>query len=893
MARGATGRERTGGTFARIVALAVVVAFVLAGVRADAALADDAGGHTPSSADRYSLANGCFALQSVQSGHYVVKVAGAYAATAASLDAAEPFRMRATDLGRYLLYDSDRRFLARTPLNTVAAANEPSDNSDWTVVEDGGFRLRVAGRDLAVGAGGVLTTVPGGSGGAPGLFEFVLTGDGACPEYPEVEVSVSGPLPAKTSPDEPVRGVIETHMHHMAFEFLGTKVHCGRPWHRFGAPYALRDCPDHELSGGCGAVLETALSGETCHDPGGWPSFTGWPKHTQYTHEQSYYKWLERTWRGGLRIFVNLLVENRVLCEIYPLTPQPSVQRCNEMDSVRRQALRARQLQDYIDAQNGGPGKGWYRIVESPAEARRVIADGKLAVVLGMEVSEPFNCRLMQPGDMPLCSSSQLDAGIDEIHDLGLRQVELVNKFDNALTGVAGDSGSTGTITNLGNLYSAGTFWDYETCEGIENPELNHDHSPTALSHNDDDLAAGVLDLFGDETGITFPVYGEPPHCNQRGLSDLGERAVRRLIAKGMLFDPDHMSVIGRNRALDIVEAERYPGAMTSHSWSTDNALPRISGLGGLIGPAAKSPAAFVADWAHVKAHGYDRLNPHLFGFGYGADMNGFASQGGPLPVGSQIAYPFTSPIDPSVTVHRQRSGTRTFDINTDGTAHYGLYADWTEGVRVAGGDEIIDDLANGAEAYLQMWERAIEHGSGGSGGGGGSGGDGNGGSGGPAGAGGPGTDSGGGSGDCRKWSRRLRRGGLGKRLRLGDDEAAVLAKAGEPRRRGDAWTWCAKRRSGKAGRVAAVFGDEGRVELIATTASGSVAGGTGRGSKLAKLRTRARPAGLGLWMRPAGRGDAHFFYRVRRGKVSYAGLTATRLGAKELRALLAGAGLK
>ena len=27
-------------------------------------------------------------------------------------------------------------------------------------------------------------------------------------------------------------------------------------------------------------------------------------------------------------------------------------------------------MQDYIDAQFGGPGKGWYRIVTNPLEAR-------------------------------------------------------------------------------------------------------------------------------------------------------------------------------------------------------------------------------------------------------------------------------------------------------------------------------------------------------------------------------------------------------------------------------------------------------------------------------------------------------------------------------------------
>ena len=43
-------------------------------------------------------------------------------------------------------------------------------------------------------------------------------------------------------------------------------------------------------------------------------------------------------------------------------------------------------------------GKGWYRIVYSPQEARTVIAAGKLAVVLGIEVDYLFNCH--QEGDI-------------------------------------------------------------------------------------------------------------------------------------------------------------------------------------------------------------------------------------------------------------------------------------------------------------------------------------------------------------------------------------------------------------------------------------------------------------------------------------------------------------
>src|SRR5699024_782576 len=113
------------------------------------------------------------------------------------------------------------------------------------------------------------------------------------------------------------------------------------------------------------------------------------------THEGTYYKWVERAWRGGLRVTVNLLVQNEVLCMIYPNLGDPPAtlaKNCNDMATIKEQAEQTRQLQDYIDAQWGGPGKGWYRIVESPAEARKVINEGKLAVILGTESSDVFNC---------------------------------------------------------------------------------------------------------------------------------------------------------------------------------------------------------------------------------------------------------------------------------------------------------------------------------------------------------------------------------------------------------------------------------------------------------------------------------------------------------------------
>src|SRR3954452_13099572 len=411
---------------------------------------------------RYALANGCYALTS--HGTPVATDVG-------------PFRMKATALGSYMLYGAKQQFLARTQLlGQVGTATEPSSDADWTVDgTTGAFTLTLAStkQQLATGPTG-LTLVPAGTAGDAGLFGFAEAG--GCADFPESEVGVEGAPSTSPSPWGEISGLLDAHMHWMAFEFLGGRAHCGKPWDRFGVTVALVDCLDHQ-GNGAGAVLENTLSygnPARTHDPVGWPSFKDWPAAKSLTHEQSYYKWTERAWRSGLRLYVNLLVDNGVLCTVYPYKKNS----CNEMDTVRLEAQRLYELQNYIDAQYGGPGKGFLRIVTNPFEARKVINQGKLAVVMGIEVSRLFDCRELN--DVPQCDDAQIDRQLDEVYNLGVRDMELVNKCDNALGGVAGDNGTTGAIVNQGNKIETGKYWQMQTCDSLATPE-SHDRNQTPV----------------------------------------------------------------------------------------------------------------------------------------------------------------------------------------------------------------------------------------------------------------------------------------------------------------------------------------------------------------------------------------------------------------------------
>jgi len=520
---------------------------------------------------------------------------------------------------------------------------------------------------LAVGLAAVLSALPGQAAESP----------------PGADVNAVGTPFSGTRPDGTVSGFLDAHSHVFSNVAFGGDVVCGKPFDPAGPQAALVDCADHFPNGELAWFENFTKTGSPVgtHDPVGYPTFKDWPAHNSLTHQQAYYKWIERSWRGGLRLMVNHLVANRQLCDLYPIKNQP----CGEMDIIRLQAKLMTDLQTFIDTENGGPGKGWLRVVRSQSEARQTIEQGKLAVMLGIETSEPFGCR--QILGVAQCSKADIDRGLDEMYALGVRTMFVCHKYDNALCGVRFDSGVAGIAVNAANFLGTGQFWDARTC---------------TTDYTDNTLAAAGTIPDPLKPLVPLPVYPPAPHCNTRGLTDLGEHMVKGLMARGMMVELDHMSVKAADRTLDLLEEARYPGVVSSHSWSDPKYFPRIYALGGTVAQYGHSAESFVHEWQRGEAY---RDEHGINGYGFGIDVNGLGGLPGPRAGG--VTYPFRS-ADGSVTLDRETMGQRTWDYTKDGMAHYGLMPDWIEDIRKVAGDEIVQDLVGGAESYLRMW-RATE----------------------------------------------------------------------------------------------------------------------------------------------------------------------------------------
>jgi hypothetical protein len=277
-----------------------------------------------------------------------------------------------------------------------------------------------------------------------------------------------------------------------------------------------------------------------------------------------------------------------------------------------------------------------------------------------------------------------------------------------------------------------------------------------------------------------------PAHCNARGLTELGAHVVDALMERNMLIDPDHMSVLARDQLLHQLEERGYPGVLSSHSWATPDAYPRIYALGGFVAPYAGDSTGFFQKWQRHLGWADER---YYFGFGFGADMNGLGAQGDPrgADVSNPVSYPFTGL--GGVTVGQQHSGERVYDVNVDGVSHYGLYPDWVEDLRMIGGEEdgaaIVDDMSRGAEAYLQTWERAE----------------------------GIAPDS------CRNPERRLDVATFRQRVRPGMTTLEVMRAVGQPfTRLGSEYGVCALSATGGEVRMEIGFDDSGRVAAVTRT---------------------------------------------------------------------------
>lgn len=722
----------------------------------------------------YSLANGCFTVDAALAGSTdsrwlaVSEMRDAFVFNATlPLEGAKLF-LRASDLGTYLLYDDEGFFVTSVQDGDSRVLARSDDlESDLTRLSDtfvspAEWELEVAENDearfqLRHRATGELLA-PNGSlvasaGDAATLSFYPATG---CAEFPELTLDaastgeVDGRVDGGLWEDGDVYGFVETHAHLFTNQgFGGAGMFHGAPYHRLGVEHALPGCEQFHGLGGRRDLIGYAFSDlrdintdtlvnvfvnaqtpEDDHLTDGYPTFSDWPNAWgSSTHQTQYYRWIERAYLSGLRLLIQDATTNSVLCELLlGLGAQPTRRSCNDMVAVDKQIEETYALERYIDAQSGGPGRGWFRVVTTPAEAREVIEEGRMAVVLGIETSNLFDCFLTPPEGTPTCDADHVRAELDRYYERGVRAIFPVHKFDNSFSAGDGDRnvGQIGSFINSGHFSNLVTSCPESHAHfdrgnvrfgGINMPRPNYQDP----AQND------MSGFAGDPLGTLVPflaAFGEPElegsYCQATGFTPLGETLMEEMMFRGMIIEVDHLPRRSYERAYELLVENDYPAAGT-HGGNNDGLIYRLGGVSktgfGRCGRAGETGAMaqrFINRMQVIEDNG------GYVAEGFGFDLNGFA--GGPRPRFGEnstcgdpqenpITYPFRS-YRGDVEFTQPQLGEREVDFNTEGMLHIGLIPELIEDARRDGmSDEELEPLFRSAEGYLRMWERAEERG--------------------------------------------------------------------------------------------------------------------------------------------------------------------------------------
>lgn len=410
--------------------------------------------------------------------------------------------------------------------------------------------------------------------------------------------------------DFPLWGTIDTHTHPAAHLGFGNRLFHGEP---IGiAEKALVDCevnhggdifrkltsPSGEVIGG--NITRNTVAGvfDEGHrlgvmDPGNtWGSneqtLAYWPLYSTKLHQQMWKDWLKRSFDGGIRMIVALTVHSQLFARISEGT------RPDDDATVSKKQI------EYIKNVLQPECKEWMEIAYSPADMRRIMLSGKLAVILGTEIDNIGNF-----DGKRIPSDAEVRNAIREMYASGIRYMFPVHLIDNGFGGTAvkNDIFNIATKFNTGRAlqvelqpYSQGfsefrlkSRWDvldmlppllidggnkaaaYATTTGelIAFPPT----SPAVMSiiplatgaaatgigmtaplipllasvgagvaiqkwTNDWGLSLDIIPIGGNYP--TYPLGRYSGHINKYGLTRAGEVAINEMMKLGVMIDIDH-----------------------------------------------------------------------------------------------------------------------------------------------------------------------------------------------------------------------------------------------------------------------------------------------------------------------------------------------------------------
>jgi microsomal dipeptidase-like Zn-dependent dipeptidase len=432
----------------------------------------------------------------------------------------------------------------------------------------------------------------------------------------------------------------------------------------------------------------------------------------QNVHHQQYWKgWLKNAHDNGMKLFVMSAVSNELLCNVIP--PQYRLRNgvhpvgCDDWSNVVRQINAAKKF---------ARENSWYRIATTPEQARQIIAEGDLAVILAVEASNIWG----HTNDW-----DSIRHRIDSLYNMGVRSMQPVHMFDNNVSGTARFMGIMDIASGIQNALHAGIH------------PLFYVANPGAF--------VGAVQI--------FKTHSDKDGNNLKGLSTNGVKMIDHMMNKKIIIDLAHVSDRAFTKAYTRMKARQYYPMVVTHSHfkamfnkekqdekkHDAEKIIKIRETGGIFGlrPGPDRVKTYTRSGVANNCQGSSRSFAQSYMLGvkgyrlpmaFGMDMNGMIAMARPRFVGGkwssisnkhnwacgadlQDPLFFGTP-QKEKRVHDQTPAReRSFQskrTNTSydyiGLAHVGHIKNFMKDLENLGVQTNL--LWQGAEAYVQTWER-------------------------------------------------------------------------------------------------------------------------------------------------------------------------------------------
>ena len=358
--------------------------------------------------------------------------------------------------------------------------------------------------------------------------------------------------------DKPVWGYFDSHAHPGADEAFGKSYYVGGSSTPLSTTWSNDVCTHSHT---WGATLDGFTN---IFDPhkffdGGWPDMLGFPKFNGKMHQKYQVDLIKRAWQGGLKIFCALGVNNMYIAT-RELGHHPNTLEIDDESVLLRQTGVMKAM--------ARANSDWMEIALTPQDARRIILEGKLCVILGVE-NDVFgnfkspDCNWGDRGeDRPLVSITEsnandlLESKLNQYYALGLRQILPLHYLSKPFGGTAVFNGNT--------FLPQITFYDHVRVKtGVP------DRVGFSL-YEDFPTGAGFVG-----NGITYPAYAarawkqdegtEISMVNADGLTPIGNILFSKLMDKGFIIDQEHASYQSKRDMFRISAAHQNYPVIASH----------------------------------------------------------------------------------------------------------------------------------------------------------------------------------------------------------------------------------------------------------------------------------------------------------------------------------------